>query len=297
MPELPEVETVCRGLVPVMQGRTFQRVVLNRRDLRFPLPDDFEARLAGARVVDLYRRAKYMLAHLSSGDALLMHLGMTGRFIIHRHGASAAPGNFHHGTEADAAPAAVRHVHVVFEMDGGDIIEYADPRRFGIMDLVAQSQLLEHKLMRGLGVEPLGNELSGPYLNEAFRGKRAPLKAVLLDQRLIAGIGNIYASEALYRAGLSPRRLAGTITAAAGTTRRVENLAAAVRAVLRDAIEAGGSTLRDYVSADGELGYFQHSFDVYDRDGEPCRRDGCGGVIRRIVQSGRSTYFCPTCQR
>jgi formamidopyrimidine-DNA glycosylase len=295
MPELPEVETVRRGLVPVMEGATFRTVRLNRRDLRFALPHDFEARLEGAEVRALSRRAKYMLAHLSNGNVLLMHLGMSGRFIVHRRGAAATPGRFHHASGADRAAAA--HVHVVFEMGSGDIIEYADPRRFGIMDVFSHAALADHRLIAGLGIEPLGNELSGAFLNQALRHRRMPLKAALLDQGIVAGIGNIYACEVLFRAGLSPRRAAGTVTAATGTTARANTLADAVRSVLNEAIAAGGSTLRDYVNADGDLGYFQHTFDVYDRDGEPCRRTGCGATVQRIVQSGRSTYYCPACQR
>ncbi len=297
MPELPEVETVRRGLLPVMEGEQVRRVVLHRRDLRFPLPDDFEARIEAATIESLDRRAKYMLAHLSNGNVLLMHLGMSGRFIIHRHDETAAAGSFYHRTASDTTPKAAKHVHVVFEMASGDIIEYADHRRFGVMDVFPRAQLSSHKLLEKLGIEPLGNELSGTFLNEAFRGKKAPLKAALLDQHIVVGVGNIYACEALYRAGLSPRRMSNTITSRSGTTARAERLADTIREVLQDAIAAGGSSLRDYVNADGELGYFQHAFDVYDRAGEECRREGCSGTIGRIVQSGRSTYFCPVCQR
>lgn len=293
MPELPEVETVRRGLAPVMEGQEFERVVLYRRDLRFALPDDFEARLHGVRVENLDRRAKYMLARLSTGDVLLMHLGMSGRFIVTKSTHSAVPGEFYHnGGEPSAA-----HVHVRFEMANGAVIEYADPRRFGIMDIIPRGGLSDHKLLASIGIEPLGNELSGSFLNSALRGRKIPLKAALLDQKIVAGIGNIYACEALFRAGISPRRAAHSITSHAGTTARAERLAIAIRDVLSDAIAAGGSTLRDYVNAEGELGYFQHAFQVYDRDGEPCAKPDCGGRVTRIVQSGRSTYFCPDCQR
>lgn len=296
MPELPEVETVARGLAQVMEGARLARVEVNRPDLRFPFPAGFGERLEGQTVTSVGRRAKYILAHLGGGDVLIMHLGMSGRFIIHEAGELLRPGRFHHvsgarGGEVDS------HAHVVFTLEDGTRIVYSDPRRFGMMDLVARGGLLDHKLLRGLGIEPLGNELSGNFLNTALRHRRTPLKAALLDQRIIAGVGNIYACEALYRAGLSPRRLARTITSANGATARAEGLAGAIREVLGEAVAAGGSTLRDYVRTDGELGYFQHAFQVYDRADTPCPRPGCGGTVSRIVQSGRSTFFCPRCQR
>jgi formamidopyrimidine-DNA glycosylase len=242
------------------------------------------------------RRAKYIVAHLSRGDVLLMHLGMSGRFVIDENGAAQQPGRFHHKVKADGA-ADDPHAHVVFTLETGVQVIYCDPRRFGMMDVFARRQLIEHKLLKDLGIEPLGNELSGGFLNDALRSKQTPLKAALLDQRIVAGIGNIYACEALYRAQLSPRRLARTITSASGATARGERLAETIREVLTDAVAAGGSSLRDYVQTDGELGYFQHAFQVYDREGTACARADCSGTVQRIVQSGRSTFFCPECQR
>jgi len=282
MPELPEVEIVRRGLAPALEGHVFAGVDQHRPDLRFPLPRDFPAQLRGRKVERLERRGKYLLAHLSDGDVLLMHLGMTGCFTVHR----------------GSAPAANGHDHVVFHMRGGSTITYNDPRRFGFMMLIPERELAEHPLMHHLGVEPLGEALTADYLAQRSRGKRVALKPFLSDQRIIAGLGNIYACEALYRAGLSPKRGAATIANKAGKpNERAHALVKAVREVLEDAIKAGGSTLRDYRHADGELGYFQHAFRVYGREGQPCLREGCGGTVRRIVQAGRSTFFCPRCQR
>ncbi len=296
MPELPEVETVARGLARVMEGARIAHVQLNRPDLRFPFPAGFAERLAGQRFEALGRRAKYILAHMSDGDILLMHLGMSGRFTIHEDGAEGRPGAFHHDVNTDGGTNDP-HAHVVFTLENGVRVVYCDPRRFGMMDLFARSELPDHKLLKDLGIEPLGNELSGAFLNQALRTKQTPLKAALLDQRIVAGIGNIYACEALFRSGLSPRRLARTITSAGGATARSEHLAQTIRDVLSEAVAAGGSTLRDYVQTDGELGYFQHRFQVYDREGDPCVRPRCSGTVGRIVQSGRSTFFCPVCQR
>jgi formamidopyrimidine-DNA glycosylase len=293
MPELPEVETVRRGLEPAMVGAVVLRVEQRRPDLRFPFPRDFVQSLTGRRIEALGRRAKYLLADLSDGTVLVMHLGMTGRFLVEVAGDARRPGDFHHEHGGDAA-----HDHVVFHLSGGATITYSDPRRFGFMTLVPRTELDTHPLFAGIGLEPLGNALSGATLAGLFAGKATPLKAALLDQRLVAGLGNIYVCEALHRAGLSPRRLAGTIAGRGGTTTiRAERLATAIRDVLAEAIEAGGSTLRDYAHTDGSLGYFQHAFRVYDREGEPCPRPGCGGTVQRIVQSGRSTFFCPRCQR
>ncbi|MGI9413140.1 MAG: bifunctional DNA-formamidopyrimidine glycosylase/DNA-(apurinic or apyrimidinic site) lyase, partial [Hyphomicrobiales bacterium] len=285
MPELPEVETVARGLARVMEGAHFARVQVNRPDLRFPFPEGFAQRLTGQGITSIARRAKYILAHLSEGDILLMHLGMSGRFLIHDAEGTARPGRFYHdaGGDEEAEP----HAHVVFTLDDGTRIVYSDPRRFGLMDLFPRGRLTDHRLLRDIGIEPLGNELSGAFLNRALRTKQTPLKAALLDQKIVAGIGNIYACEALFRARLSPRRLARTLTSNAGTTERAERLAGAIRDVLGDAIAAGGSTLRDYVRTDGELGYFQHAFQVYDREGAPCPRPGCGGTVGRVVQANR----------
>ncbi len=289
MPELPEVETVRRGLEPAMAGARFIAVAQARADLRFPFPDNFAARLAGRRVDALTRRAKYLIADLDDGMALVMHLGMSGSFRIE----AATPGAFHHHRSRDPA-----HDHVVFRMSGGATITYNDPRRFGFMLLEPRASLGEHKLFRDIGVEPLGNALDGALLARLFAGKAAPLKAALLDQSLVAGLGNIYVCEALHRARLSPRRAAGAIARAdGGPTDRASRLAECIRDVLNDALAAGGSSLRDHRQADGSLGYFQHSFRVYDREGEPCPTPGCAGVVRRIVQSGRSTFFCGVCQR
>ncbi|MGE0282025.1 MAG: bifunctional DNA-formamidopyrimidine glycosylase/DNA-(apurinic or apyrimidinic site) lyase [Rhizobiaceae bacterium] len=295
MPELPEVETVRRGLQPVMEGARIVGVEARRPDLRFPLPTNFSERLAGRTIGRVGRRAKYLIIEADGAPNLISHLGMSGSFRIETDDGSGTLGVFHHERSKDGA-----HDHVVFHLEGPGAerhrVIYNDPRRFGFMLFAGAHG--EHPMLADLGVEPVGNALNGPVLADLLKGKKAPLKAVLLDQTLIAGLGNIYVSEALWRAGLSPRRAAGTITRKDGEpSDRVERLASAVRAVIADAIEAGGSSLRDYVHADGSLGYFQHRFSVYDREGEPCQRPGCNGVIHRIVQSGRSTFFCPVCQR
>lgn len=296
MPELPEVETVRRGLQPVLEGARIARVEARRPDLRFPFPERFAERLEGRRVTALGRRAKYLLAHVEGGPLLICHLGMSGSFRIERQGEGDTPGVFHHARSKDAA-----HDHVVFHVEPASgapaRIVFNDPRRFGFM-LFAEGTPGEHPMLAGLGVEPTGNALDGALLASLLRDKKTPLKAALLDQRLIAGLGNIYVSEALWRAHLSPLRLAGTLGKASPRARAMaDDLAAAIRAVIADAIAAGGSSLRDYTHADGSLGYFQHSFAVYDREGEPCPMPGCGGHIRRIVQSGRSTFYCPACQK
>lgn len=280
VPELPEVETVVRGLRPHLEGRRLVRVVQRRPDLRFPLPDNFAARLEGRRVLALGRRAKYILAQLDGGETLLCHLGMSGRMVLGR---------------ADDGPLDP-HDHILFETDRGAVLRFNDQRRFGLMDLVADEALASHKLLCRLGPEPLGNHFGGKSLAAALKGRRTPIKAALLDQKVVAGLGNIYVCEALFLAGLSPRRQAYTVQGA-----RAERLAWAVRDVLLRAIEAGGSSLRDYVQADGELGYFQHHWSVYDREGETCPGCVCADAkrhgIRRVTQSGRSTYYCPTRQR
>jgi len=287
MPELPEVETVRRGLEPVLAGARLARVEARRPDLRFPLPDGFVQRLTGARIERLDRRAKYLLATLDRDETLVMHLGMSGRFEISGARAAERPGNF-----ALAQPPDPKHAHIVFETDAGAQVTFYDPRRFGYMDLIETAALAAHPWFAALGPEPLGCGFDAAYLAAAFAGRRAPVKAALLDQRLIAGLGNIYVCEALHRAGLAPERAAGSIP-----RRKIEALVQAIRAVLAEAIEAGGSTLRDYASAEGELGYFQHSFAVYGREGEPCLRPGCKGDVARIVQSGRSTFACDRCQK
>jgi len=293
VPELPEVETVRRGLAPAMEGARITEVIQRRPDLRFPFPGDFVQRLTGRDIVALGRRAKYLLADLDSGDVLVMHLGMSGSFRVEEGAETAAPGAFHHVRGKSAA-----HDHVTFRLAGGVSVIYNDPRRFGFMTLVPRAELADHPFFARLGREPTGNDLDGAYLAAAFAGKATSLKAALLDQHLIAGLGNIYVCEALWRAGLSPRRRAGTLaTKAGGPTARAEALATAIRDVIADAIAAGGSSLQDYVHTDGSLGYFQHSFSVYDREGAPCPRAACPGTVERIVQSGRSTFFCPRCQR
>ncbi|MEY8843101.1 bifunctional DNA-formamidopyrimidine glycosylase/DNA-(apurinic or apyrimidinic site) lyase [Cribrihabitans sp. XS_ASV171] len=283
MPELPEVETVRRGLAPAMEGAVIVRAEINRPDLRWPFPDRIAERLTGARVERLRRRSKYILADLDTGETLLIHLGMSGRMTV-----SGDPlGQFVHDH-----PAAQKHDHVVLHMENGARVTFNDPRRFGAMDLMPTESTEAHKLLSVLGPEPLGNAFHEAYLVDRFRGRNTPVKAALLDQGIVAGLGNIYVCEALYRARISPRRKAGRISAA-----RVAALVPIIRQVLRDAIEAGGSSLRDFRQADGELGYFQHRFDVYGREGQPCRTPGCSGTVARLVQSGRSSFHCPRCQR
>lgn len=283
MPELPEVETVRRGLLPVMEGARIARARVNRPDLRWPFPDGMAERLTGARIERLERRSKYLLAALDTEETLLMHLGMSGRILI-----SGDPlGSFVHDH-----PAPEKHDHVVFEMENGARVTFNDPRRFGAMDLLDTARREEHPLLAALGPEPLGNGFSEAHLVAELAGRNTPIKSALLDQKIVAGLGNIYVCEALFRTRIHPARKAGRIS-----TRRRAALVPAIRETLSDAIAAGGSSLRDYRQADGELGYFQHSFDVYGREGQPCRRDGCGGVVRRIVQSGRSSFYCARCQR
>ncbi|HEX2018663.1 MAG TPA: bifunctional DNA-formamidopyrimidine glycosylase/DNA-(apurinic or apyrimidinic site) lyase [Aurantimonas sp.] len=297
MPELPEVETVRRGLVDVMEGARIDQVVLSRPDLRFPLPERFAERLAGRRIEALGRRAKYLLADIEGGLVLAMHLGMSGSFRIETLGGEAVPGVFAHPRSSERL-----HDHVRFALSTREgtraSVVFNDPRRFGYMSLIERDAFDAHPHFAGLGIEPTGNELSGTALAPFFAGRSAPLKAALLDQRVIAGLGNIYVCEALWRARLSPRRAPGTLVRKDGrATLRLERLALEIRETISDAIAAGGSSLRDYRQADGSLGYFQHSFAVYDREHEPCPRHECRGVVRRIVQSGRSTFFCPFCQR
>src|SRR5258708_5534452 len=303
MPELPEVETVRRGLQPVMEGARFAKVEARRLDLRWPLPKDFVARLEGQKVEGLGRRAKYLLADLSSGDVLLMHLGMSGSFrVAQEHGNDAqrnvargasAPGGYYHDRSKDEV-----HDHVVFHMSSGARIAFNDPRRFGSMKIVPRAKLDQEPLLRALGPEPLGNEFAAAMLARAARGKKTSLKAALSDQKIVAGLGNIYVCEALHRARVSPKRLASTIATKSGLpTERAERLVDAIKAVLKDAIAAGGSSLRDHRQTSRPLGLFQHQFAVYDREGKRCPTPGCKGTIRRMVQTGRSTFFCPVCQR
>jgi formamidopyrimidine-DNA glycosylase len=292
MPELPEVETVRRGLEPAMEGKRFVKVDVHRPDLRWPLPKDFAARLQGKTVTGLGRRAKYLLADLSSGDVLVMHLGMSGSFhVFEKNGKEL--GRYHHERAKHVA-----HDHVVFHMSSGASVTFNDPRRFGSMKLVARDKLETEPLLKGLGPEPLGNEFDAAMLARACRGKKTSLKAALLDQRIVAGLGNIYVCEALFRAQLSPKRRASTIADRHGApNERAERLVEAIKAVLQAAIKAGGSSLRDHRRTDGDLGMFQHDFQVYDRESEPCRSKGCGGTVKRIVQNGRSTFYCPACQK
>ena len=288
MPELPEVETVRRGLAPAMEGERFDKVEVRRGDLRWPLPRDFAQKLHGKLVEGLGRRAKYLLADLSSGDVLLMHLGMSGSFRV---GKNSTPGTYYHERSKSTA-----HDHIVFHMSNGTTVTFNDPRRFGSMKLVPRARLDEEPLLRALGPEPLGNEFDAAMLAKACAGKKTSLKAALSDQRVVAGLGNIYVCEALFRARLSPKRQASTVAGRKGRpNERAERLVEAIKAVLKDAIEAGGSSLRDHRRADGSLGDFQHNFRVYDREGEPC--PGCKGKIKRVAQVGRSTFYCPSCQK
>jgi formamidopyrimidine-DNA glycosylase len=290
MPELPEVETVRRGLQPVMEGSKILDAEARRKDLRFPFQKDFIARLKGQTVTGLGRRAKYLMADLGSGDVLLMHLGMSGSFRIQQDKDAETPGQFHHPRGKNGA-----HDHVVFHMSSGASIIFNDPRRFGYMKIVARNDLEEEPLLRGLGPEPLGNEFDAAMLAASCEGKATTLKAALLDQRVVAGLGNIYVCEALYRAHLSPKRQASTLADRKGApTDHAKRLVDAIHTVLNQAIKAGGSSLRDHRQTSGELGYFQHSFLVYDREGKKC---ACGGVVKRFTQNGRSTFWCPKCQK
>jgi formamidopyrimidine-DNA glycosylase len=293
MPELPEVETVRRGLQPAMEGARIKKAEVRRKDLRFPFQKDFVARLQGQTVTGLGRRAKYLMADLSSGDVLLMHLGMSGSFRVVNDDNGATPGRFHHPRVEDRA-----HDHVVFHMSSGAAIVFNDPRRFGYMKIIGRHAIEEEPLLRDLGPEPLGNEFDADMLARSCANKKTSLKAALLDQRVVAGLGNIYVCEALFRAHLSPRRLAATLATKKGeTTDHARRLVEAIHDVLNQAIKAGGSSLRDHRQTTGELGYFQHSFQVYDREGEKCQSKGCGGIVRRFTQNGRSTFWCPKCQK
>ena len=287
MPELPEVETVRRGLQPVLEGQRLSRVEARRADLRFPFPDGFVQRLTGARIERLQRRAKYLMAELDRGETLVMHLGMSGRFEITQPEGYVRPGEFHYAADPDP-----KHAHVVFETEDGGRVTYYDPRRFGYMDLIETAALPNHPWFAGLGPEPLSDDFDAKLLNAAFAGRKQGPKTLLLDQRIVAGLGNIYVCEALNRSKISPFKPAGTIAA-----KRLPLLVDTIREVLAEAIEAGGSTLRDYAAADGALGYFQHRFRAYDREGEPCLNPGCTGIIAREVQAGRSTFYCATCQK
>jgi len=293
MPELPEVETVRRGLQPAMEGARFVKVLARRPDLRFPLTENFAKRLEGQTVKGLDRRAKYLLAALSSGDVLLMHLGMSGSFRVSRAADENTPGKFHHDRGKAAS-----HDHVVFDMSSGATVTYNDPRRFGFMKIISPDELATEPLLQFIGPEPLGNAFDSAMLAAACKGKKTSVKAALLDQTIVAGLGNIYVCEALHRSHISPKRMASVLASKTGSpNERTGKLVDAIKAVLQDAIKQGGSSLRDHRQTDGDLGYFQHHFRVYDREGEKCPTPGCGGTIRRIVQTGRSTFYCSVCQR
>jgi len=276
MPELPEVETVMRGLMPVMAGQRIVQADVRREGLRWPFPDRFAARLTGARVEGMQRRAKYILMALDSGESLLVHLGMSGKVTIDESGA--------------AEPE--KHDHVVLDMENGVRILFNDPRRFGALDLLETASLEHHKLMAALGPEPLGNSFNAAYFSARLKGRKTPIKSAMLDQKNVAGLGNIYVCEALWRAGIAPQTSSSALKAA-----QVSALVGHIRDVLSEAIDAGGSSLKDYRQANGDLGYFQHSFKTYGREGEMCLKPECGGEITRIIQSGRSSFYCPTCQR
>jgi formamidopyrimidine-DNA glycosylase len=276
-----------------MEGARIVRAEARRKDLRFPFQKDFVARLEGQTVTGLGRRAKYLMADLGSGDVLLMHLGMSGSFRVVKEGGQQAPGQFHHPRSQDRS-----HDHVVFHMSSGAAVIFNDPRRFGYMKVIARHAIEDEPLLRGLGPEPLGNAFDAAMLARSCANKKTNLKAALLDQRVVAGLGNIYVCEALFRAQLSPRRLAATLaTRKAAPTDHARRLVSAIHAVLNQAIRAGGSSLRDHRQTSGELGYFQHSFQVYDREGEKCQTAGCGGIVKRFTQNGRSTFWCPKCQK
>ncbi len=296
MPELPEVETVKRGLAPTMEGALLVNAELRRPDLRFPFPENFSSTVAGQRIVSLSRRAKYLMIDLEAGDVIIAHLGMSGSFRIEVGPAATTPGEFHHPRGKDE-----KHDHVIFHLDGaqGPVrVIYNDPRRFGFMDLGRRDTVASHAYFRALGEEPTGNVLDAAYLAARFSGKAQPLKAALLDQKNIAGLGNIYVCEALWRSHLSPLKPAGALVDKRGKPKEgLVRLTDAIREVIADAIAAGGSSLKDHIQADGSLGYFQHSFSVYDREGQACRTPGCDGTVARIVQAGRSTFYCPHCQK
>jgi len=290
VPELPEVETVTRGLRPTVEGHKFTCVETRRDDLRAAFPDDFANRLTGRRVERLWRRAKYILADLDGGETLVIHLGMSGRITVDARSGRRGIGMFHYQDAGDEIGRG-KHDHVVFDTDAPARIVFTDHRRFGLMTIVETASLDSHKLFKNLGVEPLSKRFDIAYIKAALNGKKTPIKAALLDQRVIAGLGNIYVCEALWRARISPKRRAAKLKAA-----QLAALVPAIKQVLREAVLAGGSSLRDHRQPNGELGYFQKEFAVYDREAEPCRRAGCEGRIKRILQSGRSTFYCPSCQ-
>jgi formamidopyrimidine-DNA glycosylase len=290
LPELPEVETVMTGLKPAFEGHRFTHVETRRKDLRIPFPKDFAKRLTGRRVVRMWRRAKYILADLDNGETLVIHLGMSGSMAVYATGEGRKLGQFYYERAPDGAGKG-KHDHVVFDTDAPARVVFSDHRRFGLVTLAATDGIEEHKLFRGIGIEPLSDDLDAAFLAGVLKGRKTSIKAALLDQRLIAGLGNIYVCEALWRAKVSPRRRAGRVKPA-----EIALLVTAIKEVLREAVKAGGSSLRDHKRTDGELGYFQHHFAVYDRANKLCKRKD-GGSVRRIVQSGRSSFYCPVCQK
>jgi len=293
MPELPEVETVRRGLQPAMEGARFDKVEARRADLRFPFPENFVKRLEGQTVVGLGRRAKYLMADLSSGEVLVMHLGMSGSFHVLHDADAHTPGKFHHERGKLG-----NHDHVVFRMSSGATVTFNDPRRFGFMKIIERGKMDDEPMIALLGPEPLGNAFDAAMLAAACQGKKTSVKAALLDQQIVAGLGNIYVCEALHRSHISPKRMASALSNKKGEpVERTTLLVDAIKLVLQDAIKAGGSSLRDHRQTDGDLGYFQHSFRVYDREGEKCPTPTCKGIIKRLVQTGRSTFYCPVCQK
>ena len=289
MPELPEVETVRLGLAPAMEGHVLTDVQIRRGNLRIPFPPDFVARTKGRKVKALRRRAKYLLADLDSGESLVIHLGMSGRMSVYAEGKQRRLGNYVYNPAPQGAGSG-KHDHVVFETDAPARIVFNDHRRFGLMTLVDTAHLEEDKLFKGMGIEPLSPKFNAAYLARQLDGKKTPVKSALLDQRVVAGLGNIYVCEALFRAHISPKRLAGSLK-----REQIVALVAAIKKVLKEAITAGGSTLRDHAQATGDPGAFQHHFLVYGREGKPCKLN-CPGTVKRIVQSGRSTFYCPKCQ-
>jgi len=292
VPELPEVETICRGIAPVLEGQILSRVEVRRTDLRVPIPKDFVQTTAGATAVKVARRAKYILIHLNRPWVIIMHMGMSGRMTIGSAGQDERKVGRFYADEHDQNDKIAKHDHVVIHTGAGNTLTFTDPRRFGLITLAPADSLNQHALLSNLGVEPFDPNLTPVFFADALKGRKTPIKAALLDQRIVAGIGNIYACEALFRAGISPKRRASTI--GPGRSRKLQQ---AVQDVLTEAIDAGGSTLRDFAQADGDLGYFQHRFQVYDRESQPCIAPGCTGVIKRLVQSNRSTFYCPNCQR
>jgi len=291
MPELPEVETVRLGLMPVLEGRTITQARTHRGDLRQPFPPHFAARLAGRRVLRLERRAKYILARLDSGETLVIHLGMSGRMSVYAEGRRLRLGDYVYNPAPDGAGSG-KHDHVVLETDAPALIVFNDHRRFGLMTLIATEHLEKDKLFRDIGIEPLSKAFNAAHLAKALDGKKTPVKSALLDQRVVAGLGNIYVCEALFLAGISPKRLAGAVS-----PHGVSALVGAIKKVLKEAIAAGGSTLRDHAQATGDPGNFQHRFRVYGREGLPCKGRKCPGTVKRIVQAGRSSFYCPACQK